>query len=1022
MEEKDTISKRINLSTAQDYELLRKEGLALIESLSHELWTDYNTHDPGITTLEALCYAITELGYRNGFDMKDLVVTEGSGINDADRVLFTAKEILTNNPLTINDYRKLLVDIEGLHNAWLYASDTKPGPGGSELPVNEVPVYADFKNDVLTYIPQPHTLFLSGLYEVLLDLDNDDRFGDLNTGDILLPNPEVPARFVAGEFFLTFELLSWPEGSFEFAEKAADKTTNHINTISITADGAQWNCKLLLDDGSELAFGISLTQKPSGKTVTTADIISIMQAEFIHVLFAEYLLKIRKAEKIVQTAIKRLHERRNLCEDFLSVNSVKTEEIAFCFDIEVAPAADIEKVEAAVFFAIENYLNPSVEFYSLKELLDKKVRVDEIFNGPVLEHGFIDTAQLEQTQLRSIIHTSDIINLMMDIEGVLAIRNFVMTKYDELGNTVSGSIGQEWCMHISPLHKPVLSKEKSKIILFKNQFPFLARYNEVRDTVLLLHAQAARDKLKGFQQDIPVPMGRKRDTESFWPVQYEFPQTYGIGQHGLPANASSERIARQRQLKAYLLFYEQLLADFFSQLSHAHVLYSVADIKHTYFAQFLGQIKDIEPIYKKAGINILLEEAIAAADSTTPSKNDWQQLFESRQLFQDRRSRFLDHLLARFAESFNDYALLMYRINYEERTEEKISFEDLTLAKTELLKNYPVISSGRGKAFNYYPQHDDFSIDTTALWDTLNVSGIEKRINALTGIADPSRRFLYCIKNIEVVCNEKFVNGNGTEKLKCFHEFSLTILSGVTLRNSQQYESKKDAEEAVLKVLGLGKQKQNYAFDPGKKNLQLNNAEETLMESAANSFPGNTEAMAAADEFVNEFTGECNDPIGLHLIEHILLRPRTTDYKLIEVCLHKGDCPCEIDPYTFRASVVLPYWPGHFDNSAFREYFEMRIQEEAPAHVQLKVCWLSNDLMREFELRYKKWIEELAAYSTDKVTHADSFRQANDQMIEVLTLLHSEYPLATLHNCDESKEGSNTVVLGKTVLGTFKNQ
>jgi hypothetical protein len=42
-------------------------------------------------------------------------------------------------------------------------------------------------------------------------------------------------------------------------------------------------------------------------------------------------------------------------------------------------------------------------------------------------------------------------------------------------------------------------------------------------------------------------------------------------------------------------------------------------------------------------------------------------------------------------------------------------------------------------------------------------------------------------------------------------------------------------------------------------------------------------------------------------------------------------------------------------------------------------------------------------------------------MIEILSRLHSEYPVANLHDCVESKEGSNTVVLGKTVLGTFKN-
>jgi hypothetical protein len=164
------------------------------------------------------------------------------------------------------------------------------------------------------------------------------------------------------------------------------------------------------------------------------------------------------------------------------------------------------------------------------------------------------------------------------------------------------------------------------------------------------------------------------------------------------------------------------------------------------------------------------------------------------------------------------------------------------------------------------------------------------------------------------------------------------------------------------------------------------------------------------------------------LIEHILLRTREKIlapdkmFDLMQVCLHDCDCPCEQDPYTFRASVILPYWPEHFDNMAFREYFENKIREEAPAHVMLKICWLNNELLSDFEMRYKNWIDTLANYSFDKKANLDSFRDANDRMIEILTQLHSEYPQATLHNCIESKEGSNTVVLGKTVLGTFKNQ
>jgi hypothetical protein len=106
----------------------------------------------------------------------------------------------------------------------------------------------------------------------------------------------------------------------------------------------------------------------------------------------------------------------------------------------------------------------------------------------------------------------------------------------------------------------------------------------------------------------------------------------------------------------------------------------------------------------------------------------------------------------------------------------------------------------------------------------------------------------------------------------------------------------------------------------------------------------------------------------------------------------------------------------------FRKYFEDKIREEAPAHIMLKICWLNNDLMRQFEVAYKDWIEKLADYSSEQsAANTTDFKNANNKMIELLASLHSEYPEANLHDCAESKEGSNTVILGKTVLGTFKS-
>ncbi|HWK04711.1 MAG TPA: hypothetical protein VNS58_13820 [Puia sp.] len=1009
MDEQTTIPKNKQLPLPQDYELLRAEGLKHIESLSSALWTDYNAHDPGITILEALCYALTELGYRADFDMKDLL-TDKNGNTVGGQVFFTAKQILTNNPLTIDDYRKVLIDIVGVHNAWLFSEDSQKDEKGALSPVNEVPIYANCQKDILQYEPTDVPLFLSGLYHVLLDLDNDNVYGDLNNGEVVVENPALAPKFSKGDFWFSIELSPWKLANFSFAALAADK--NNISSATVAGSPDTWTCDLVLTDASTLSFNIAISKKPASGTVLTVDVQNMFaDKEFVASIFKFYLEKIGKAKFIAQNAIKTLHEHRNLCEDFPYITTVDDEEIAFCFDVDVNPAVDIEKVQAEIFYAIENYLNPSVDFYTLKELLDKKMPVDQIFEGVVLKHGFIDTEQLEKTQLRSVIYTSDIINLLMDIDGIIAIRNFVMTKYGADGKPLLGFTGMKWCMPVTPFHKPVLSADKSKILLFKNQFPFIANYDEVHDTISLLHAERSRAKLNGLQDDLPIPHGRKRDTGSYWPVQYDFPQTYGIGIAGLPANSTALRTAQQRQLKTYLLFYEQLLADFLSQLVNAHRLFSTDNITHTYYAQFLKDIKDIDPIYLKNGAIVVLEDAITNADSTVQPKNKWQQLYEPKDVFEDRRGRFLDHMLARFAESFNDYALLMYTINYNEKTEEKIDFSEITDAKISTLKNYDDISSNRGKAYNYFPQKNDFTIDTTQLWNTANVSGLEKRVSFLTGIKDYTRRFLYCINNIEVICTG------------CFHNFSVTSLTGIKL-NSKEYENKQDALDAVEKVKQLGKDAANYTIDSsGSIIIKL-----TDLLVSETSFAGNPAAQDAIDELAKEFGTACNDPVGLHLIEHILLRPRENIpapdkmFDLMQVCLHDCGCPCELDPYTFRASVVLPYWPGHFDNMAFREYFENKIREEAPAHVMLKICWLNNDLMREFEVRYKKWIEELANYSFDKKANLFSFRDANDRMIGILAQLHSEYPLATLHDCVESKEGSNTVVLGKTVLGTFKNQ
>jgi hypothetical protein len=88
---------------AMDYAALRSEAVALLGRLSGSQWTDHNVHDPGITILEHLCYAITDLAYRTDFPIADLIATAGLEAWPP-----PPAQLLQGDPVTEEDLRTLL--------------------------------------------------------------------------------------------------------------------------------------------------------------------------------------------------------------------------------------------------------------------------------------------------------------------------------------------------------------------------------------------------------------------------------------------------------------------------------------------------------------------------------------------------------------------------------------------------------------------------------------------------------------------------------------------------------------------------------------------------------------------------------------------------------------------------------------------------------------------------------------------------------------------------------------------------
>lgn len=722
-----------------DYALLREAGLKRIQELAGKIWTDDNAHDPGITILEMLAYAITDLGYRTNYHIRDILATE---MPEDIKNFYTAKQIMPMYPVTFNDYRKLMIDVEipggsmacqsvGVKNAWIEIAND-----------NEIPFYLDRANEKLTYTKPTRNaerIIPRCLYNVLLEFNECDSLGDLNANT--LEDKFTINGFPYGDsdealngsivrFEVEFPRWDTPGVDWDNVESICEHITGYDLSFSQLPPQYSVEAYGALTSGfnrGQLWLTMNknfVVYPPAGDTI--AQLIndrvygSDPATKEISGLVLKYQQKVKAIFEILKTVHATLEEHRNLGEDFFRFSAIKIDQIALCADVEIANNAIVEEVHAQIMYQIEEFLNPTIYFYSLGEMYAKGYTTDQIFEGPLLKHGFIEDKELLRNDRRKTIHVSDLLSIIMDIPGVLAVRKIQIAgiPLDNDDNIPVETV--RWCLEI-PIEKnyvPRLSITDSKLLFFKDNLPYRAHPDKAQELLDELEANDRPQKLTDPSQDIPVEAGEYKDIENYFSIQEEFPLVYGTSSAGLPATASTERKGQAKQLKAYLLFFEQLLADFLSQLFHVKDLFSMNDgrgpdgnpiINKTYFSQSLiNLVPDALPLYvNPAGHAARL-----------------QAMVESEDTYLQRRNRVLNHLMARFAESFADYAMIEYKIDGPKAPSELI--ED----KLAFLNNYPEISARRFNAFNH--------LDPCEIWHIDNISGLERRTSYLAGINKPT--------------------------------------------------------------------------------------------------------------------------------------------------------------------------------------------------------------------------------------------------------------------------------------------
>lgn len=1008
MQESITIQKEPVLDVSLDYNELRRKGMEYIQQLGSRIWTDYNIHDPGITLLELLCYALTDLGYRSSYHIKDLLAVPLTEVPDPKRqAFFTAREILTVNPWTPADFRKLLIDVDGIRNAWLACK---------QCPCNDLYLYAHCKKSILQYEPTEHAIVIKGFYDVLVEFEDEEGIGDLNSGKI-----KYNFSFSTGTTFTTATIeMRLPSWQALEKNKEAYKDFRGVNSEvrSVTVRFISGNkgddvdvppaelanvlrrpvyatvdVEFLPDADAPATAVLSFTDIPltvwfrsdaDRKTMQLTDLASAIEDASPGGIFSKYLEKLKKADAVMKVSKNELHSHRNLCEDYCSIQAIEVEDIAVCTDMEVEPHVDIEAVLAQAYFLMDQYFSPAIQFYSLQQLLDAGQPVDEIFEGPALSNGFIDNEQLESTNLKRVLYTSDIISLLMDIPGVKAVRNFALVRYDDEGKRVES---QPWSLEVSYNHQPRLYIEGSKFLVFKNGLPFLPDRLELADTLQVIKGQHAQPKYSVLENDLLVPQGTYHELEAYHPLQYSLPLTYGVGKDGLPYTASAERKAQAKQLKAYLLFYEQLLVNYLAQLAHVKELFAVDEqIDKTYFSHLIGAD---EIVGTEALFNGLDEHLLHG-------------LGETQDLFHDRRNRFLDHLLARFAEQFNDYALMLYSY----ATNKAVADGRLIRDKIAFIRDYPFMSSNRARSFNYK--------DPGHVCNTENIAGLVKRIERLLGFGG-------LVQYLEMY-EETDTDGVSFER-----RWRLRDETGkIQLSSSTRYVHMELAE-AERKALEEVRQVYRYIVDPARyevkkvKKWVVNLLDETGEVIATRKQPFRTKAEAeAAKEAILEFGKRVVAAEQIFVVEHLLLRPRNApggDFPegdpLLSICI-PDDCRLcgEEDPYSFRLTVVINGEEGIANNGIeFRRFAEQTIRLEVPAHLGVKICWVDRDTMLLFQQVYCDWLAELAKEEPDPLELHNRLKA----LIEVFLQLKSVYPKASLHDCVDGDD-TNRVYLNQTII------
>ncbi|MCB1934531.1 MAG: hypothetical protein KDF59_01190 [Nitrosomonas sp.] len=1024
MQSAEPIKRKRSDPDALDFATLRKDAINLVQQLCGENWTDYNLHDPGVTILEQLCFALTDLSYRSGFPVEDYLTNEKTTIDYEKLGLHQPYEILPSSAVTEADYEKILYDAipeidqvrfvtvqsgdhetYGLYTVFVKAdmelfrihaeTDTVKDPC---IPSETVETLSAKLQELTGTIDYSHSLLDRIAVNLQIRrntlkrwLNRALRSGQINRGEeVELGKPDQRIGMIRPVLESADNCLEHLEN--QIAELLRLQTiindifpqfpTAWNNAAAANEQLVQWleNSALLFADLhtiNELERISAALDQPLQKLDDLVPLLDDLLPQLVALvgqvsqwtkISSDGLVPLQHhAESWCETRLKnevlRVFSRhRGLCEDIHHIHLVETKPYFLVGEVEVDSFHNPAKVYAEIFFKCARHISSNITIDHYASVLATGAPYEEVFSGPLMQHAYIQDGAVEMP--RNSVTIMELMSLIREIDGVRQILNLELADSD-------GKRYESLDYQLSNYQQ--------------HCFPELnISQVDYRMPALSLSLPLPEDNALPSGSDAMPAIGNPTHEAFLDDFRHEL-KKLTFEYHAFRMNTQSfDQLIRppqgqQRRLNAYYS-----IQNYFPAIYGINK-YGIPNFKpvdvHAKAKQLKAYLYPFEQLMANYLQNLQSIPDLLSIGSTTEMTHRTQVLDHSnipkieslytesdidlKQSIDDVPGQYENRREQR--KRWLDLQLALYGQRFDEKN--LLRFNDyrstdaeswITELKISYLKKIREISRDRGKGFDYMQPLNKPDQSDAKKHLKPISSALHARIGLLLGLQTTVSDSR--ITDVLVGKKSRVIPDRELARNIKFVQSDTPNTSIPVIHGFSAGQTDKKKLPARLPVFCDSLFKAGIRLD--RYRLVQSEQEETLI-----CFKPEQDSRLW---ILSKETTPYKAAVYAHQYCRILnqLNQACENFYIVEHILLRKRIPqnhdlkpVDDDFYRYRVSFVFPSWTARFSNLTFRRYAEETIQRNLPAHLFADILWLDFMQLQDFEQRHEAWLEQFQHFN-----------------------------------------------------------